>query len=217
MPPLKLYDYAASANCYKVRLLLAQLGRSYERVPIDIFAGETLTEDYGRINPNRSTPVLELHGGERLVESAAILAYLAHGTSLLPSEPLAMARVLGWLVYEQTDVIPAIGGLRFRLQTGRLEPDDPGAIKRREAGEEILPLLDRHLAGQEFFAGPDYTIADVAMYGYLHVAEEAGYDLARYPALVRWLARVAEQPGFIDDLVPYPENARPGRGRSTYD
>ena len=217
MPGLRLYDYAASANCYKVRLLLAQLGRPYERVPIDIFAGDTLTEDYGRINPHRSTPVLELPDGEHLVESAAILAYLARDTSLLPGEPLAMARVLAWLVYEQTDVIPAIGGLRFRLQTGRLEPDDPGAVKRREAGEEILPILDRHLAEQEFFAGSDYTIADVAMYGYLHVAEEAGYDLAAYPSLQHWLARVAAQPGFINDLAPYPQNARPGHGRSTYD
>jgi glutathione S-transferase len=216
MASLKLYDYSASANCYKVRLLLAQLERPYERVPIDIFDGDTLTDEYGRINPHRTTPVLELPEGEHLTESAAILTYLATGTSLLPSEPLAMARVLSWLVYEQTDVIPAIGGLRFRLQTGRLEPDDPGAIERREAGEELLPLLDRHLAEQEFFAGPDYTIADVAMFGYLHVAEEAGYDLAEYPSLVRWLARVTQQPGFIDDLAPYPENARPGRGRSTY-
>ena len=216
MDSLKLYDYAASANCYKVRLLLAQLGRPYERVPVDIFDGDTLTEAYGRINPARTTPVLELGSGERLTESAAILVYLANGTSYLPPEPLALARVLSWLVFEQTDVIPAIGGLRFRLQTGRLAPDDPDALARRAAGGEILALLDEHLSHQSFFTGQSYTVADVAMYGYLHVGGEAGYDLSAYPALSTWLERVAAEPGHIDDLVPYPENARPARaGRPT--
>jgi glutathione S-transferase len=217
MNQLKLYDYSASANCYKVRLLLAQLERPYDRVTVDIFDGDTLTEEYRRINPLRTTPVLELPSGERLTESAAILVYLAAGTELLPEDPLSMAQVLSWLVFEQTDLIPAIGGLRFRLQTGRLRPEDPDAIGRRQDGEEILSLLDDHLTGREFFVGSSYTVADIALYGYLHVAEEAGFDLDSRRALSAWITRVAERPGHIDDLVPYPSNARPGAGRSTYD
>lgn len=217
MSKLKLYDYPASANCYKVRLLLAQLGLPYERVDVDIFAGDTLTEAYREINPLRSTPVLELASGERLIESGAILFYLASGTPFLPEDPVFTAEALRWLFFEQTEVIPAVGGLRFRLQTGRLTADDPNAIQRRHDGEEILALLDEHLGEREFFVGPSYTVADIGMYGYLHVAGEAGYEIASYPALATWLERVAGQPGYIRDLAPYPDNAREGAGSSTYD
>jgi glutathione S-transferase len=217
MSQLKLYDYPASANCYKVRLLLAQLGVPYERVNVDIFAGDTLTEAYREINPLRSTPVLELSSGERLTESGAILFYLASGTPFLPANPVCTAEVLRWLFFEQTDVIPAIGGLRFRLQTGRFTADDPNALQRRRDGEGILALLDDHLGEREFFVGPGYTVADIGMYGYLHVASEAGYEIAAYPAIASWLERVAGQPGYIQDLAPYPDNAREGAGKSTYD
>ena len=132
MRVVRLYDYPASCNCYKVRLLLANLGRPYERVPVDIFAGDTLTEEYGRINPARTTPVLETDDGRFLPESNAILVYLAEGTPFLSDDPFERAEVVRWLIYEQTDVIPMIGGLRFRLLAGRLEPDDPRAIRRRE-------------------------------------------------------------------------------------
>src|SRR5436853_7303274 len=115
----RLYDYVASANCYKVRLLLAQLALPYERVPIDIFDGDTLTDDYAALNPYRSTPVLQLSDGRTLIESNAILWYLASRTRFLPSDPGAQAEVVRWLIQEQTDVMPAIGGLRFRLVTGR--------------------------------------------------------------------------------------------------
>jgi glutathione S-transferase len=113
--PLRLYDYAASCNCYKVRLLLAHLGIQYERIPIDIFAGVTLTDDYARMNPMRTTPVLETADGRYLVESNAILLYLAWETAYLPDDSFELAEVARWLIYEQTDVIPMIGGLRFRL------------------------------------------------------------------------------------------------------
>jgi len=162
---LRLYDYAASCNCYKVRLLLAQLGISYERVPIDIFDGETLTDAYAEINPARTTPVLEIADGRYLPESNAILVYLAHGTHLLPDDPLELAEVVRWLIYEQTDVIPTMGGLRFRLLVGRLAPSDPDAILRKESTHDVLVLLDQHLATHDFFAGGRYTIADIAIYG----------------------------------------------------
>src|ERR671937_1749335 len=116
---MRLYDYAASANCFKARLLLAQLGRPYERVPIDIFGGDTLTDSFAAINPARSTPVLETDDGRFLQESNAILWYLAHGTDFLADDAFERAHVLKWLILEQTDVMPGIGGLRFPLLTGR--------------------------------------------------------------------------------------------------
>ena len=212
---MRLYDYSASGNCYKVRLLLAQLGLPYERVPVDIFAGDTLTEEFGRLNPARSTPVLVRDGEPPLAESNAILLHLAEGTELLPTEPAQRAQAYRWLFFEQADVIPAIAGLRFRLLTGRLAPDQPAARSRRAAGEEVLALLDRHLAGRDFLVDSGYSVADIALFGYVHVAGDAGFTL---PAAVNsWIERVAAQPGFVDDLEPYPENARPGAGRSIYD
>jgi glutathione S-transferase len=212
----RLYDYPASGNCYKVRLLLAQLGLRYERVPVDIFNGETLTDWYASINAMRTTPVLETIGGHLIPESNAILVYLAHGTRLLPHEPVELAEVIRWLIVEQTDVVPMIGGLRFRLLTGRLEPHDPEVMRRHRAGGEILSMLDRYLAVTEFLVGGRYTIADIAIYGYVHVAEQAGFALEPYCELRAWLDRVSRQPGYMDDLRPYGDNATPGAGRSIY-
>jgi glutathione S-transferase len=147
---MRLYDYAASCNCYKVRLLLAQLRRPYERVPVDIFAGETLTDAFAAINPARTTPVLETGDGRTLPESAAILAYLAAATPMLPDDGFARAEVIRWLVWEQTDVVPAIAGLRFRLLTGRLAPADAEARRRSRLAGEVLRVLDGHLSQRDF-------------------------------------------------------------------
>lgn len=214
---MRLHDHAASCNCYKVRLALAQLGLAYERVPVDIFAGETLTDDFARLNPARTVPVLETGDGRALPESAAILAYVAAGTPLLPGDRLARAEVVRWLVWEQTDVIPGIAGLRFRLLTGRLRPDDPDALARARLGGEVLRLLEAHLAGCAFLVGDSYTIADIAVYGYTHRAGEAGLDLAAHPGVRAWIARVEAQPGYLEDVAPYAANAAPGAGRSIYD
>jgi glutathione S-transferase len=210
---MRLYDYAASANCYKLRLLLAQLGAEYERVPIDIFGGDTLTDDFAAINPARTTPVLEAPSGTFLQESNAILLHLARGTPFLPADP----QVYRWLFYEQADVVPTMGGLRFRLITGRLAPDDPEALRRREASYEVVELLDAHLARQKFFVGETYSVADIGIYGYVHVADEAGLDLEPYASVRLWLARVQEQPGYMNDLEPYPQNSHAGASRSIYD
>jgi glutathione S-transferase len=210
---MKLYDYAASANCYKVRLLLAQLGREYERVPVDIFGGDTLRDEYAAINSARTTPVLEDPPGTFLQESNAILLHLARGSSFLPDDP----QVYRWLFYEQADVVPTMGGLRFRLITGRLTPDDPEAQRRREGSYEVLGLLDAHLAQREFFVGDRYSVADIGLYGYVHVAGEAGLELEPYADLLEWLARVREQPGYMNDLAPYPPNSHVGASRSIYD
>ncbi len=210
---VKLYDYAASANCFKVRLLLAHLGAEYERVPVDIFAGDTLGDEYARTNPARTTPVLEDPAGTFLQESNAILLHLGRGSRFLPDDP----QVYRWLFYEQADVVPSIGGLRFRLITGRLSPDDADGMRRRSASYEVLALLERHLAARDFFVGSSYSVADVGLYGYVHVAGEAGLDLEPYAALRAWLARVEAQPGYMNDLHPYPPNARVGASRSIYD
>jgi glutathione S-transferase len=214
--PLRLYDYFASCNCYKVRLLLSQLGLSYERVPVDIFDGQTLTDDYVAINPARTTPVLSTSDGH-LPESNAILVYLAAGTPFLPAYPFELAQVIRWLIYEQTDVVPTMGGLRFRLLVGRLTPDDPEARRRKDGALEVLRFLDDHLAERDYFVADRYTIADTALYGYSHLAHEAGIDMQPYPNVRAWFGRVEGQPGYVEDVEPYGANAAPGAGRSLYD
>ncbi|HEY1523144.1 MAG TPA: glutathione S-transferase family protein [Solirubrobacteraceae bacterium] len=154
---LRLYDYPASCNCYKVRLLLAHLDVPYERVLVDIFGGDTLTDEFARLNPARTTPMLQTENGEYLPESAAILLCLARGTGYLPGEPLALAQIVRWLIYEQTDVIPMIGGLRFRLLAGRLTASDPDAVRRRAGAAEVLALLEDHLSTRSFFVDERYS------------------------------------------------------------
>ena len=213
---MRLYDYGPSANCFKARLLLAQLEQPYERVPVDIFGGDTLTDDFAGKNPARSTPVLEIDDGRYLQESNAILWYLAEGTRYLPEDPFERAHVLKWLVLEQTDVMPGIGGLRFRLLTNRWRADEPEAVRRRELGLGALAMLDRHLRRRTFAVAERYTIADVSLYAYTHTAPEAGFDLAAFPSVGAWLARVEAQSRFVNDLEPYPANAERGAGSSTY-
>ncbi|HYT52199.1 MAG TPA: glutathione S-transferase family protein [Gaiellaceae bacterium] len=180
---MRLYDYVASANCYEARLLLAQLGCDYERVPIDIFSGDTLTDDFAAINPTRSTPVLETDDGRLLQESNAILWYLADGSEYLPDDPFERAHVLKWLILEQSDVMYGIGGLRFRLLTGRWTPDEPAAVQRRELGLDTLGMLETHLQDASFFVGDRYSIADISLYAYTHTAPDAGFELDDYPAV----------------------------------
>lgn len=211
---MRLYDYAASGNCYKARLLLALLGVEYERVPIDIFGGDTLTDAYARINPARETPVLELDDGSLLAQSNAILWYLGEGTRFVPGTRPERARVAQWLFFEQERVVNGIGSARFRLLTGR----DPAAVPARFAlGKTALELLDAHLRTRRYLVGEAISLADVANFAYTHVAEDAGYDLGEHPAVVAWHDRIRAEPRFVDDYVRYPENARPGVSRSIYD
>jgi glutathione S-transferase len=211
---LRLHDYAASANCYKVRLLLAQLGLEYERVPVDIFSGDTLTDEYARLNPLRQTPVLERDGAEPLTESGAILLHLSEGSEYLPEDPNERAQVYRWLLFEQADVIPGIAGLRFRLVTERIRPDGREAQWRRSVGEAALSVMNDRLERSEYLAGSSYSVADVALFAYVHVAHEAGLELSA--AVSEWIGRVEGTQGFMNDLQPYPPNAWPGAGRSIY-
>jgi len=210
---MRLHDYAASGNCYKVRLLLALLGQPYERVPVDIFAGDTLTDEFAALNPARETPVLELDDGRTLAESDAILWYLAEGTTFVPDDRLARARVLQWLCFERELTAP-VAGARFRVMTGRTNEETPFLLTK---GREVLATLDRRLEGRDWVAVDDPTIADIALFGYTHVAHDAGFDLEAHPAIEAWLDRIRALPGYVNDLIPYPPNARPGAGRSIYD
>jgi glutathione S-transferase len=214
---LRLHDYSASGNCYKVRLLLAQLGLEYERVPVDIFGGDTLTDDYARVNPLRQTPVLERDGQDPLPESGAILVHLADGTEYLPDHPNDRAQALRWLFFEQAEVIPGIAGLRFRVTTGRIRPDGRTAEALRNIGKAALNVLNDRLEKSEWLAGSSYSIADISLFAYVHVAHEAGFELSDYPAIQAWIERVEGTRGFMNDLEPYPPNSMAGESRSIYD
>ena len=213
---MRLHDYASSGNCYKVRLALAQRGIPYERVPVDIFNGGTLTDEFGKLNPARTTPVLETDAGDVLVESNAILVYLTEGTELLPGDAIERAQALRWLFYEQAEIVPSIGSLRVRLAAGALEPDSKGAARYRAAGAATLALLEGHLGERGFLVGERYTVADLCTYGYVHVAGEASLDLAQYPAVSAWIERVEATESHVDDLEPIPPDTRFGMGRSIY-
>ncbi len=169
---------------------------------------------FGRLNPARETPVLELDDGSALVQSAAILWFLAEGTALLPQDPLERAQVVRWLQFEQDWVMSGVGAARFYTLTGR----NPGALPKRVArGRTALDMLERDLAGRSWIVGDRPSIADLALFAYAHVAPDAGIDLEPWPAVRAWIGRIEALPGFMDDYVPYPANARPGAGRSIYD
>ena len=214
---MRLYDYPASPNCYKVRLALAELGIDYERVHVDIFGGGTLTEEFGEINPARNTPVLELDDGTRLIESNAILLYLTEGTHLLPEDRVERAHVHRWMFYEQSRIVPSIGWLRVRLVRTSTDPSDESVRQERRECIGAAALVDLHLQGREFAVGDRYTVADLCLYGYLQVAGEAGVDTSRMPALEAWFERVRSQPGHVADLATLPANVRIGESQSVYD
>lgn len=209
---MRLYDYAASANCYKARLLLAQLGVPYERVPVDIFTGESTTSEYRAKNPAGRTPVLELDSGETIAESNAILLFLGEGTPFVPKELVERARVWQWLFFEQNLFEPNVGTARFWRLTGRDAASPEVFTARLESARAALAVLDDGLRGGEFLVGGRYTVADISLYAYAHVAGDAGVDLAAHAAVVAWLRRVEGTPGFMNDLEPYPESARAGAG-----
>lgn len=215
---MRLFDYPASANCYKVRLLLSLLDQPWERVAVDIFAGETLTDAYAAVNPLRETPVLELDDGRLLAQSNAILWYLAADTAWLPTEAFRQAKVAEWLSFEQERVMGGIGAPRFRLLTGRVQPDDRALSARLELGRSALDRLATVLAGRPFLLGDAPSIADVSVFAYAHVAGDTGLPFPEaWPGVGAWCDRLRALPGFVEDLVPYPPNARPGVSRSIYD
>lgn len=200
---ITLYNYGPSQNGYKVRLLLAQLGRDYRQVDVAIFDGESRTPAFLQKNPMGAVPVLELEDGTHLPESNAILNYLAEGTEFLSDDPLVRAQTLRWMFFEQEYVQASIATLRHRILTGKLAPDSPVTAERRALGQRVLTALDTHLATQDFLAGGRYSIADISVFAYAAFAEDAGFRLADYPAFESWTRRIRSQPKFLDDVIPY--------------
>jgi glutathione S-transferase len=196
---LKLYDYLPSGNSYKVRLLLSQLAIPYERIDIDILKGETRTPAFLAKNPNGRIPLLEIAAGDFLAESNAILFYLARSGALLPEDPSHQAQVLQWLFFEQYSHEPYIATSRYWIALLNKEREYREELaKKREPGYAALKVMNRHLAKHDFFVGGRYTIADIGLYAYTHVAHEGGFDLSSFTHLLAWLQRVEAQPRHID-------------------
>jgi len=181
-----------------LRLLLTLLDLPFEGVVVDMLGGETHTDAFLARNANGKVPVLEVVPGEYLPESNAALWYLAEGTQYLPRERLLKARVLQWMCFEQYSHEPNIATVRFWIKyLGRPASHETRIARRMEAGRAALEVMDRHLSDRDFFVADHYTIADIALYAYTHVADEGGYDLAGYPAVRAWLDRVASHPGHV--------------------
>jgi glutathione S-transferase len=202
-----LYDHPASGNCMKARILLRQLEIPFERVTVDLFKGETRTDEHFGRNPDGRIPVLELDSGETVAESGAVLTHLADGTEYLPEERMPRTRVAQWMLFEQNRIEAELAYARFLKLSGRDEQMPEVFANRLERGKDALVALERGLSdGREFVAG-DYSIADIALYAYVHCADDAGADPRGHEHIAGWLDRVEATPRFENDLEPLPAHA----------
>jgi glutathione S-transferase len=193
-----LYDSAVSGNCYKVRQLFAHLGIEYERREVDVIDRSGRLELLGALNPALRVPTLVFDDGRSMGESDAIMFYFAEGTPYLPEDRFERAQVLQWLFFEQYSHEPNIAVARFWVIAG-ITPSDADAEAKRRGGTAALEAMEAHLGedSREYLVGDRYSIADIALYAYTHVAPEAGFALDSYPAITAWLERVAAQPGHV--------------------
>lgn len=205
MTDLTLYDCLESGNGHKVRLMLSLLDIDYKLVLKDIHKGETRTPEFLAINPVGRIPALQFADGRVLAESNAILCYLAEGTPFLPQDRFARAQVLSWLMWEQYEHEPNIAVARFWAHHLEMTPERIKLIEEKRAkGRNALSLMEMNFSYANWAVGNDPTVADVSLYSYTSVAEEGGIDLAPYPAVRKWLGRVAALPGFIP-MTPFEE------------
>ncbi len=193
---MQLYNNAVSGNCYKVRLLAAHLGLKLELREVDVFDRSNRAEVLGGLNPALRVPVLVLDDGRPLAESNAILWYLGDATKYVPDGRFERAQVLQWLMFEQYSHEPFIAVARFWVLAG-INPEADEFEEKLRGGKAALKAMDRHLAERQFLVADRYTIADIALYAYTHVAPDGRFDLHPYPAVRVWLERVAAQPGHI--------------------
>lgn len=203
---ITLYGMSNSGNCYKLQLLMAQLGREYAWEEIDVTRGENLSPEFLSLNDRGKVPVMRLADGRTMSESNAILNYLAQGTELLPDDAWDRAKTLQWMFFEQYSHEPYIAVARFVRRF--LPPDHPRQASLetlKKSGDEALAAMERHLTRLPWFGGEHYTIADIALFAYTHVAEDGGFDLAAYPHVERWIKRVQMRPGFVPMRDPQPE------------
>jgi len=202
---MKLYELDSSGNCLKCRILLRQLELPYESVAVDLFLGETRTEAHLARNPDGRIPVLETDGGELIPESGAILLFLAEGTPLLPEPGVERARVHQWMFFAQNRIEADLAVARFLKLAGRDAAMPEVFANRLERGRDALVTLERGLSdGRQFVAGGGYTVADIALYAYVHCGEDAGAEPRKHPHIAAWLERVEATPGFVNDLAPVP-------------
>ncbi|HET7744370.1 MAG TPA: glutathione S-transferase family protein [Gaiellaceae bacterium] len=193
-----LYNSAVSGNCYKVRLLLAHLGLAYETVDVSVVDRSNRQEILGGLNPGLRVPTLVLDDGRPLAESNAILWYFGDGTPYVAADPYERAQVLQWMFFEQYSHEPYIAVVRFWLAySGTPETFREQVPAKTKGGYAALDAMERHLDGRSFLVGERYSIADIALYAYTHVAHEGEFDLQPYPAIRAWLDRVAAQPGHV--------------------
>ncbi|MDV3440796.1 glutathione S-transferase family protein [Pseudomonas otitidis] len=195
----KVYGDVISGNCYKVKLILELLGQPYQWVPVDILKGETQSEAFLALNPNGKIPVLELEDGTTLWESNAILNFLAEGSDLLPTEPRLRTQVLQWQFFEQYSHEPYVAVARFikryqGMPAERAEEYQVCLVR----GYKALRVMEQQLSRTPYLVGDTYSIADIALYAYTHVAEEGGFDLSGFPAIQAWMARVAAHPRHVN-------------------
>jgi glutathione S-transferase len=198
---LVLHEYAASGNCYKVRLTAALVGADLERREYDIMKGETRTPDFlANVNANGRIPVLQV--GDRFIpESNAASYYLAEGSSLIPTDPFDHADMLRWMFWEQYNHEPNIATLRFWMRW--IGPNDLNDMQRlqmpskRQGGNAALKLMDEHLSERDWFVGPSLSLADICLFAYTHVAGDAEFDLRRYPHVSDWIERLKGQPRYL--------------------
>lgn len=191
-----LYNSQVSGNCYKVRLLFAHLGITYERQELSVIDRSNRAEVIGHLNPGLRVPTVVLDDDRALAESDAILWYFADGTQFLPQDPFERAQVLQWMFFEQYSHEPYVAVARFWRIAG-IEPPAAEIEAKQRGGQAALTAMERHLTSNEFFVGGRYSIADIALYAYTHVAPEGGFELEPYPAIREWLDRVLAQPGHV--------------------
>jgi glutathione S-transferase len=196
---IRLYDYLPSGNGYKVRLLLTQLGVPFERIEFNITKGETRTPEFLRKFPNGRIPAVELDDGKLLFESNAIVLYLAEDTPFLPSDRFLRAQVFQWLFFEQYSHEPYIASVRYLVIHPEVQDARRSILEplMRPRGYDALGVMEGHLKSRDWFVAERYSVADIALYAYTHVADEGGFDLAGYPAIRAWLERVKSQPRHI--------------------
>lgn len=194
---MKLFAMTGSGNCWKAATLMEQLGIAFQWIEVDVVGGATREPAFLARNPNGKVPLLEIRPGQYLAESNAMLCYLAEGSPLLPNERYARAKVLEWLFFEQYSHEPYIATVRFWVKfLGKQDEWKEKIATAMARGHAALGVMERQLQHQPFLAGDAYTIADIALFAYTHVADEGGYELTKYPGVRDWLARVAAQPGF---------------------
>lgn len=194
----RLYDFLPSGNSYKVRLLLNQLEIPFEKVEVNVLTRETRTPEFLAKNPNGRIPVLEIGAGKFLAESNAILFYLSEGTDYLPEDSWKKAQVMQWLFFEQFSHEPNIATSRFWISILKKAEEYKDALQQKQKlGYAALEVMEKHLSNLDFFVADRYTIADISLYAYTHVAHEGGFDLTRFPAILAWLERVKTQPRHI--------------------